>query len=320
MRANLLLCRLVLAFAVLALGACSTRPAVPLQTTPLILSTGAAGGTFMEYGNRLAQLLTQTSGVPVTSRASGGSLDNLRCLGAGTCDMALVAMAPAFEAWNGLQWAQGAPLRGYSAMLPMYETPFHLATIRDTGVTRFAQLAGRRVGVGPRGGANELIFKALSAHLQPAVELAYGSPAEMAEGVINGTIAAFFFGAGAPVPAYEQIARARPIVFLPIDGTAREAGRKAFPYLTVTSLPAGAYPGQASAVETLGLWNFLLVRDGVDARLVDAMTRATLRRQDLATVVHPTAVQTVPGNLQANTFLPVHPGAQKFYREVGALR
>ena len=43
-------------------------------------------------------------------------------------------------------------------MLPMYETRFHLATIDSSGITAFAQLAGRKVGVGPKGGANELIF------------------------------------------------------------------------------------------------------------------------------------------------------------------
>lgn len=310
--------RFSVALALLIAAACAQNPSTARPASrPLVLATGAAGGTFVAYGDKLAQLLSAHAAVPVTTVRSGGSLDNLRCLSTQQCDMALVAMASAFEAWNGLQWTQGTALKGYAAMLPMYETPFHLATISDTRITTFAQLAGRKVGVGPKGGANELIFKALAQGLSPQPLLMYGTPTEMANGVIAGDIQAFFFGAGVPVPAYEQIAASKAVVFIPIDGSARDAALKEFPYLTVTTIAAGAYKGQLRPVPTIGLWNFLLVREGVPADLVYAMTKATLTRSDLATMVHPTASQTVASNLKANTFLPVHPGAARYYREAG---
>ena len=287
------------------------------QPASLTLSTGAAGGTFVEYGDRLAKLVSSSTPVALSTRNSGGSLDNLRCLNETRCDLALVAMASAYEAWNGLQWTRDKPLRGYSVVLPMYETPFHLATTQASQVTRIDQLAGKKVGVGPKGGANELIFSAIAAPLTPPVQMVYGTPTEMAEGVIRGDITAFFFGAGAPVPAYRDIAERSSIVFLPIEGAALAGAKKAFPYLTTTVLAANSYRGQVKAVPTLGLWNFILVRDGVPADVVYAVTRSTLSRKDLATSVHPTAVQTAPENLKANSFLPVHPGALRYYREMG---
>jgi TRAP transporter TAXI family solute receptor len=311
--------RLSLALVVLTAAACAQKPPTMMveKRAPLVLATGAAGGTFVEYGDKLAELLSKTTGTTVTTLRSGGSLDNLRCLSTQQCDMALVAMASAFEAWNGLQWTQGKPLKGYAAMLPMYETPFHLATTSESRITTFAQLAGRKVGVGPKGGANELIFKALARELSPQPELVYGTPTEMANGVISGAIQAFFFGAGVPVPAYEQIAASKTIVFIPVDGQARDAALKAFPYLTVTAIPAGAYKNQGQPIPTIGLWNFLLVRDGLPDDVIYAMTKATLTQNNLATLIHATASQTTAGNLKANTFLPVHPGAAKFYREIG---
>ncbi|MES2973920.1 MAG: TAXI family TRAP transporter solute-binding subunit [Pseudomonadota bacterium] len=298
------------------LGGCAQRqPAVPVPA--LTLSTGSAGGTFVEYGDKLAMLLSSSGSATVRTSGSGGSLDNLRCLSGATCDLALVAMASAFEAWNGLQWAKDRPVRGYSVMFPMYETPFHLATIASSGITRFDDLAGKKVGVGPKGGANELIFSALAADLQPPAQMVYGTPQEMAERVIDGKVTAFFFGAGAPVPAYREIAQRAAIVFLPIDGQALVNARKIFPYLTTTLLPANSYRGQLTSVQTLGLWNFVLVRDGVSSDAVYSMTRAVLGRGDLSTVLHLLASQTTPSNLKANTFLPVHPGAQRFYREAG---
>ncbi len=311
-------CFLLLLPVVLA-AACAQKspPPTTAKHASLVLATGAAGGTFVEYGDKLAQLLSRTTATPVTTLHSGGSLDNLRCLSAQRCDMALVAMASAFEAWNGLQWTQGKPLKGYSAMLPMYETPFHLATISESRITAFAQLAGRKVGVGPQGGANELIFKALARELSPQPELVYGTPTDMANGVIRGETQAFFFGAGVPVPAYQQIAASKTLVFIPVDGQVRDAALKTFPYLTVTTIPAGAYKNQLQPVPTIGLWNFLLVRDDLPVDIIYAMTKATLTQTNLAGIIHATASQTSAGNLKANTFLPIHPGSAKFYREIG---
>lgn len=314
--------RFLAIFAVLlavAFGGCAQQlqPVQQLRPVSLTMSTGAAGGTFVEYGDRLAKLLSTSTQATVSTRNSGGSLDNLRCLNEASCDLALVAMASAYEAWNGLQWTKDKPLRGYSVVLPMYETPFHLATTAASGITRFDQLAGKKVGVGPKGGANELIFSSMATTLTPAAEMVYGTPTEMAQGVIAGSVSAFFFGAGAPVPAYTEIAERSSIVFLPIQGAQLTQAQKTFPYLTTTALAANSYRGQTQAVPTLGLWNFLLARDGVSADVVHALTRATLTRSDLVGAVHPTAIQTRAENLKANSFLPVHPGALRYYRQAG---
>lgn len=310
---------LALATIAITISGCAQRSQT-MAPVNLTMSTGAAGGTFVEYGDRLAKLLSANTSATVSTRNSGGSLDNLRCLNEAKCDLALVAMASAFEAWNGLQWTKGKPLRGYAAMLPMYETPFHLATTQASQVTRVEQLAGKKVGVGPKGGANELIFSALNATLSPPAGLVYGTPTEMADGVIKGTITAFFFGAGAPVPAYRDIAEKSNIVFIPIEGASLFSAQKAFPYLTTTTLPANSYRGQTQPIPTLGLWNFILVRDGVPPDVVYALTRSTLSRGDLVTVVHPIAAQTKSTNLGANTLLPIHPGAIRYYKEVGIIQ
>jgi uncharacterized protein len=305
------------ALCAMLLSACAGQSPTPAPVAPVALSmaTGAAGGTFVEYGNRLAALISTTTPVTVTSRNSGGSLDNLRCLNEGTCDLALSAMASAFEAWNGLQWTKDRQLRGYSVMMPMYETPFHLATVEATRIKRFEDLAGKKVGVGPKGGANELIFSSLAATLTPRPEVVHGTPTELAQAVIGGKIDAFFFGAGAPVPAYREIAEKGAIVFIPIDGAALANALKTFPYLTTTLLPANTYRGQTTAIPTLGLWNFVLVRDSVPADAVYAMMRTVMGRTDLPTVIHPTAAQTTINSMKANTFLPVHPGSKRYLLE-----
>lgn len=310
--------RPILASMILGLAAMSSRNAAA-QQNPLRLSTGAAGGTFFDYGAAMARLIQQRGQVNVTAVASAGSIENLRRIEAGDADLALVAMGPAFEAWtaSAAPWAGGSPLRAGRALVPMYETPFHLATTAATGLRQLRDLDGRQVGVGPRGGANELIFQRLAEGLGIRPNLVFGDPNQLADGVIAGQIDALFFGAGAPVPAYTRIAERTEIRFLAIDGEGRDALRRAFPYLSTGSIVANTYKGQGQAVPTVALWNFIIAREGLDADLAYAIARALLSDAAETAKAHPAAIATRLDNLAANTFMPFHAGALRYFKEAG---
>jgi hypothetical protein len=267
----------------------------------------------------MAHLIQERGGVPVTTVPSGGSIENLRRIEAGEADLALVAMGPAFEAWtaSAAPWTGGPQLRRSRALVPMYETPFHLATTTASGLRALRELDGRQVGVGPRGGANELIFLKLAEGLGIKPVLVFGDPTQLADGVINRQVDALFFGAGAPVPAYTRIAEQTDIRFLAIDGEDRDIMRRAFPYLGPGTIPAGTYKGQAAAVATVALWNFIVAREGLDADTAYAVAKAVMSDPTATQMAHPAAGGTRLEHLAANTFMPFHPGALRYFAEAG---
>jgi uncharacterized protein len=289
------------------------------QPAPLRFSTGSAGGTFFEYGAAMARLIQERTGLVVTTAASAGSIENLRRIESGAADLALVAMGPAYEAWTASAppWTGGPQLRKARALVPMYETPFHLATTQATGLRQARALDGRRVGVGPRGGANELIFQKLAEGLgiKPIIE--FGDPSQLADKVISGEIDALFFGAGAPVPAYTKIADQTSIQFLPIETEGAASLRRAYPYMGIGTIPAGSYKGQTAPVPTVVLWNFIVASNELDNVRAHAAARAILADNNAARRAHPAAAATRIENLAANTFMPFHEGALQYFREVG---
>jgi uncharacterized protein len=295
-------------------------PAFAQSPAALKLSTGAAGGTFFEYGAGIARLVEGKTPLKIEVVPSAGSVENLRRLESGQADMALVAMGPGYEAWtaSAAPWIGNPPLKGGRALVPMYETPFHLATIEASGVKTVRELDGKKVGVGPKGGANEQIFLRLAEGLGIKPELVFGDPGPLADQVIRKEITATFFGAGAPIPAYARIAEAEKIVFLPLDGDAGAALRKAFPYLAANAIPANTYRGQTQPVPTVALWNFIVAREGLADEAAYQITKAILSDPVAAKAIHPAAAATVIANIGANSFMPFHPGAVRYLREAGA--
>ncbi len=281
------------------------------------MATGAKGGTFYDYGPGLAALM-RGAGLAIEIRETGGSTDNVKLVEAGTVALGLVNMGPAYEAWNASEpWVGGTKMRRLRALFPMYETPFHAAVPAAGGVTTMRGLDGKRVGLGPANGPAEAIFHALFMGLAIKPAMAVGAPDAMARQVISGQLDGFAYGAGLPLPAFEEIAAAIPTRILGL--TAEEAGvlRARFPYLAPYEIPASSYRGQTQPLPTVAVWNFVLA----DAELSDAtayaIVKAVLDQPDKVAAIHPSARATVARNATADGFLPFHPGARRYYAEKG---
>jgi uncharacterized protein len=302
-----------------ALIAAAVPGGLAAQDAPLRLSTGAAGGTFFEYGAGLAKLIETRTGRKVELLPSGGTIENMRRIESGAADLALAAMGPAYEAWTASAppWTGNPPLKRARALIPMYETPFHLATVKGAGLATAASLDGKSVGVGPRAGSNEQIFQKMAEGIGIRVDLVNGDPAELAERVIKREVDALFFGAGAPIPAFARIANAAEIVFIPLDGAAGEALRRAYPYLSQNAIPANTYRGQTGPVPTVALWNFVVAREDLPADVAQAVAQSALSDPAQTRAIHPAATATIPSNASANTFMPFHPGALRFLDSAG---
>ncbi len=305
--------QIALALTALLLSGVSSAHAQQLK-----LLTGAKGGTFFEYGEAVAAYLSAETGLQIAVKPSGGSYDNIRALHEGKADLALVAMGPGFEAWNNsAAWTKGETMRRLRALFPMYETPFHLGLRPDAGIAGVSALDGKRVGVGPENGPGAAMFRAMAEELKLKPEIVFGAPQMLADDLIAGKLDGFFFGAGVPVPAFQQMAERDRLRLLPLDGAAAAALRKHYPYLVDSAIPAGTYKGQPQAVAAVSVWNFVAAREGLADDVAYRITKAVMGNAAKATKIHVTATGTTAANVKANTFMPFHPGAVRYFREAG---
>ena len=283
----------------------------------LSLATGAAGGTFNIYGAVLAELLTRSTTADVVPRVTAGSNENIRLVDSGAVALAVAAMGPVFEAWNGTGPFAGTSRRNIRALFPMYETPFAIIALRRSGIAGVADLQGKRVGVGPSGGPTTVFFRALAEEAGVTCTQVNGTPDEHARQLLAGEIDAFWFGAGVPVAAFAQVADAQDAVIFGLTAQEVEKMRRRFAYLAPNTIPAGTYRGQAEPVRTVALWNFVVASPTLADQMAYDITKAALSQTAALAARVAAASATTAANAAANGFLPFHPGAARYYREAG---
>ncbi|HNV60793.1 MAG TPA: TAXI family TRAP transporter solute-binding subunit, partial [Rhodoferax sp.] len=148
----------------------------------------------------------------------------------------------------------------------------------------------------------------------------YIKPSQAGDKLKAGTLDAFFFTGGAPAKAISDLV-AIGIELLPIDGPQAQHMRKASPFLIADTIAADTYPGIA-ATPTLSVGAQWVTRDTVDAELVYQATKSlysTAGQQALAQG-HVKGRYITLANAVQGAGIPYHPGALRFYKEVGALK
>src|SRR5271166_4620683 len=160
----------VLAFLALILFDPSIEAGEPGWPKSIALSTASPGGTYYVYGQALADILSGALGIEVSAEATQGSTRNVILLETGQAMLGLITMGVGWEAWNGTgEWTKGRRFRAMRAILPMYDSPFTIAVPKRLGVKSLSELAGKRLGAGPRAGTSGTYF--------PTIFQALGVPA-----------------------------------------------------------------------------------------------------------------------------------------------
>jgi uncharacterized protein len=293
----------------------SMEPNWPNQ---IVIGTASPGGTYYIYGGGLAEVLTRTLDLPVVALATEGPTQNIELLEAGKAELGFVTIGIAVQAWNSTgAWVGKKPARSMRAIFPMYDTPFQFAVLRESGIRSIAELVGKRVGIGPRGGTSAAYFPEFFHTLKVDANLVFGEWAELTEQLHQRTLDVLAVGAGVPFPSFIELEAKERVRYIAFDANQISMLRLAMPELTPSRIPAGAYPSLLRPYETLGSYNFAVAQAELPDDLVYNVVRAVFENQDAMLEATAAAAATVPANLDRNSFLPLHPGAIRYYRQIG---
>jgi len=311
--------RLMLAVPLLVIGASTNVPAAsPDWPKSLTLVTASPGGVYYIYGDELAKILTEKLGIPVNPLPTQGTLHNVKAVENGTAQLGMITMGVGLEAWNGMgDWAKGQKYRQMRALFPMYDTPFQPVALRRSGLVTFAQIENKRIGIGPRAGTSGTYVPAVLKVLGISAEIVNGPHEEMGTDLLGGRLDAYVSMLGAPTPTLAKVEENEPITFLSLSPEQIQALQKAMPELSKGKLAAGTYRSLDKDYVTLGVYNFAIGRDDLPDDLVYQGVKAVFESQPRLLKIHPAAQETVPQNVDKDTFLPLHPGAVRYYREIG---
>jgi uncharacterized protein len=203
------------------------------------------------------------------------------------------------------------------AIFPMYDTPFQFAVLQESGIRSIVELAGKRVGIGPRGGTSAAYFPEFFRTLNVDANLVFGEWAELAAQLQQRTLDVLAVGAGVPFPSFIELEAKERVRYLALDPKQISTLRLAMPELTPSRIPAGTYPSLLRPYETLGLYNFAIAQAELPDDLVYNVVRAVFENNEEMLETTAAAAATIPANLDRNSFLPLHPGAIRYYRQIG---
>ena len=283
------------------------------------IGTASQGGTYYIWGGGLANLLEEHLDITSNVEVTGGPVHNIQLLDSEDIQVGMVTEGPLYEGVTGEgDWADKT-YEETRVIFPMYHTPFHWWSTANSGVTSVAEHEGERVGVGPSGGTpgtyNPLIYEALGIETGDQVQ---AGASDMASQMMDGQLDHIGFSAGIPIASVTEIEAQTDINIYGIDGEERETVKEALPYFVDFIIPEDTYNSLDSGLETIAQYNFGVVHMDANEEFVYDFVKAYHENIEDMITTHASAEEARdPEAILINETYPMHPGAIRYYEEIG---
>jgi len=285
------------------------------------LGTATPGGGFPVYGDAVAQTINEVDpSIEVRTRHTKGSTENVPMLEAGQLDLALVQGEVAHEALAGI----GRPPSKLLIFTAMYTTPGMFVVRGDQPYRTMADLKGKPVVWGARGSGlvvlARYVLEGLGLDMERDFQSTYLDRAGDGPAMVQDGRAAALWGGGTGWPGFAAVARGAQGARFIAPGTDERARIQArHPFLKTMSIPAGAYPGQAEAIVSVGSWSFVLAKPDLPDETVYRLAKALHGGESKLAARLPQGRETTAANTVAAAPRPelIHPGARRYFREIG---
>jgi hypothetical protein len=258
-----------------------------------------------------------------TAQVTKASAENLNLLQAGRGELALTLGDALSDAWKGDEEAgfktKLDKLRGLSAT---YNNYIQIVASADSGIRTLADLKGKRVSVGAAKSGTELnaraVFRAAGLSYKDLAKTEFLPFGESVELIKNRQLDATLQSAGLGVASIRDLATSVKIVVVPVP--ADVVAKIGDPAYQPAVIPAGTYEGQTTDVATAAIPNFLVTHSGVSDELAYQMAKALYDNLDTMYAAHNAAKAIKRENAVKGMPVPLHPGAERYYREVGVIK
>ena len=304
----------------LAAGAImAAAPAIAQQQ--LSVATGGTGGVYFPMGGGLAEVInTHVEGYAATAEVTGASVENMGLIAMGDADMGLALADTVAQAYTGTGRFEGQQLEMIRGLASMYANMIQIVTLEGSGISSLEDLRGMRVSVGAPGSGTEVnaqVILEANGITYDDIEEQRLNFNETADALANGDIDAGFWSVGAPTSSILNLATTQSIVVLELSEEEMTAAQEAEPLFARTVLAEGTYEGVGETM-VLGVPNVLAASSEMDEDLAYEIVKAMFENIDDLRAVHPAANQTTVDFTLGATPVPLHPGAIRYYEEIGA--
>ena len=290
--------------------------------------TGPTSGIYFPIGGAFSKVVGEM-GYKTSATATGATAENTNAILTGKGQMAIAMSESVIQAVEAFGAYQGKPkAENLRAMMGLWPNVCQIVTTKDSGITKFSDLKGKRVGVGaPNSGVElnaRMMFEAHGMTYKDA-KVDYLSYGEAIDQIKNGQCDVAFVTSGLGNATIKELGTAKEIVFVPVEGEALKKLIAKYPFYVEWKIPKETY-GTKVDTTTAAVMNIMLVSKNLSDDVVYDLLTGIYSQKGLETIgaSHATAKREIKPETALRgiqgTSVKLHPGAEKYYKEKGMLK
>lgn len=299
--------------------------ALGAETHNITIGTGSTSGVYYPVGKAICKFINQKQnkhGIHCSVAITGGSVDNINKLRAGTIDFAIAQSDVQFYATKGYGPFQGqGPFPELNAVLSLHPESFTVVARADAGIKTFDDLKGKRVNIGNPGSGQrtgmDLMMHAKGWTQKDFALTSELSPSEQSAALCGGDVDAVVYTVGHPNASIKETTQMCDTVLVQVFGPAVKLLTEKFPYFSPVMIPGKMYPGSPLDTKTFGVTATLVTSSKVPDKVVYTLLDSVFNNFTDFKFSAAALFSLLPNDMSKNGLTaPMHPGAEQYFQEM----
>ncbi len=286
------------------------------------VGTAPVGGVFYTMGGALSEVLNQQASEEnwrVTAESTGGSMENIRHLDSGDTQFAISNSSITYFAVRGEEgWDRAYQVKSVMTLFPNVAM---FVTTKEGDVKQVGDLKGKRVSLGPQGAGFEYFIRPILLEhglSYDDLDPVYCGQQTSVDYLGDGSIVAAFLGGGVPTGSITSAASTMNIFLVPYGEVEKRRLIEKYPFFGSAAIPADTYSGQTEEYQGMNVGSaHLITGASVSEDLVYQVTRIIYENRETVAEKHKAGRSIQPQNVVRDIGTEFHPGAIRYYREIG---
>ena len=300
------------------------------------IGTGGAGGTYFPIGGLIANAISSppgarscdkggTCGVPgliAIAVSTNASVANVNAIHAGQLDAGLAGAQSVTQGYEGTGKFSGNKKDNIRIIANLYPEDMHLVLPKGTKLSSLKDLDGKRVGVAAAGSGTQVSVRMILKHYGIKAKEQELGLSQSTQRLADGQLDAFFYAGGTPFASLIQLGSTKGFELYRFSAAERKAINGIIPYYVDSLIPAGTYENITTDTPTVAVNGQLITSKDQPEELIYAITKAlwSKKTRGLLDKGHAKGKAIRLETALKGVLIPIHPGAERFYKEVGIIK
>ena len=289
----------------------------------LVIGTGGIAGSYYPLGGAMARIWTQNlPNISVSAQATGASIENTKLMENGEIELGLTQNDLAEYAAKK-QYMFDKEYKSLRAVATLFPEHIQIFVYKNSSIKTIADLSSNRVSVGSQGSGTlancQQIFELFGVSFKD-IKRFYLTNVDAVDRMKDGLLDAVFVTTSAPNAAFQDLALSKDVKLLSFTDDEIKKIVAKYPFFQKVVLTKGMYKGQTEDVTTVAVLAVLIARNDLDEQVVYNLTKTLWEKKDDLAVMMVKAKEMDPNNPVKGITIPLHPGAERYYKEIGKLK